>query len=85
MHTIRTGLLFLPHHYWRTILLASSVALLVAVVFHNPFALLLCTLAAAFVFIDYERRRWLSVSPQFRMGDVLFRISLVLLLTYQLG
>jgi uncharacterized membrane-anchored protein len=76
--------LFVPLHYWRTILLVSCVGLFVAQTFRDEFAVLLCTLACAFVFTDYERRRWLSMSSHFHMGDILLRVSLSLSLTYLL-
>jgi hypothetical protein len=76
--------LFVPLHYWRTILLASSVGLFVAETFPDEVAVMLCTLASAFAFTGYERRRWISVSPHFQMGDILLRLSLALSLTYWL-
>jgi hypothetical protein len=77
--------LFVSLHYWRTILLVSSVGLIVAQAFHDEVAVLLCTLACAFVFTGYERRRWITVSPHFQMGDILLRLSLALSLTYWLA
>ena len=84
MHIFRRPL-FVPLHYWRTILLASCVGMLVAGAFRDEVAVMLCTLACAFVFMDYERRRWISVSSHFQMGDILFRLGLALSLTYGLA
>ena len=84
MHSIRGRLLFVPLYYWRTILLASCAAIAVAAVFRDPLVLMLSTLACAFVFMGYEHRRWISVSAHFLMGDILFRVCLVLLLAYRL-
>jgi uncharacterized membrane-anchored protein len=77
--------LFVPLHYWRTILLVSCVGLFVAEAFRDEVAVMLCTLACAFVFTDHERRRWISVSPHFQMGDILLRLSLALSLSYWLA
>jgi hypothetical protein len=74
--------LFVPLHYWRTILLVSCVGLFMAAAFRDEIAVMLCTLASAFAFTGYERRRWVSVSPHFLMGDILLRLSLALSVTY---
>ena len=76
--------LFVPQHYWRTLLLVSCAGLLAAEVFRNDVVVLCCTVACAFVFIRYERRRWLSVSSRFQMGDILLRLSVALSFTYWL-
>jgi uncharacterized membrane-anchored protein len=81
MHLLRLPL-FVPQHYWRSILLVSTVGLLVAATFRNEVAVMLCSLACAFVFMDYERRRWISVSSHFHTGDILFRLCLALTSTY---
>ena len=85
MQLTRGRLFFVPLYYWRTILLTSSVALAVAAIFHDALAVMLSTLACAFVFMEYERRRWISVSVHFQMGDILFRVGLVLLLVFRLA
>jgi uncharacterized membrane-anchored protein len=84
MQSLRRSL-FVPLHYWRTILLVSSVGLFMAAAFRDEAAVMLCTIACAFVFTDYERRRWIHVSPHYQMGDILLRLSLALSLTYWLA
>jgi len=77
--------LFVPLHYWRTILLVACVAVFVAEAFRDSLAVMLCALASAFVFTGYERRHWIRVPPHFQMGDILLRLSLALSPAYWLA
>ncbi|HKE95443.1 MAG TPA: hypothetical protein VKB34_14110 [Povalibacter sp.] len=84
MQILRRSLIA-PLHYWRTILLVSCVGFFVTEMFRDELAVMLCTTVCAFVFAGYERRRWISVSSDFHMGDVLMRLSLALAVTYWLS
>ncbi|MBB6096041.1 hypothetical protein HNQ60_004932 [Povalibacter uvarum] len=70
-----------PAAYWRTLLLVPSVGLLVDTVFQDRLAVLLSTLACAFIFRGYERRRWIHAPAEFLSGDVILRLGLVFVVT----
>lgn len=84
MHALRRPL-SASLYYWRTLLLVSCVGFALAATFRDEIVLMLGTLACTFVFSGYEHRRWLSVPPHFRMGDILLRVALALCVTYALG
>lgn len=71
-----------PFRYWRTGLLVLIVGSLVATIFRDAIAVLLCTLASAFVFSRYERRRWISMPTELLAGDVVLRLAFALAATY---
>jgi hypothetical protein len=75
---------FAPLNYWRTILLVVIVGFVVAVAFADQLAVLLSTLAAAFAFSAYERRRWISEPAHQRLGDAVLRLSLAMSVSYLL-
>ena len=70
-----------PIAYWRTLLLVPSVGLLVDTVSQDRLAVLLSTLACAFIFRRYERRRWIHTPAEWLNGDVIFRLGLVFVVT----
>ena len=74
-----------PLHYWRTALLVLIVGLSVATLSRDTTAVLLATLACTFVFASYERRRWIVVPPQHRLGDAVLRVAFALIATYTLS
>lgn len=76
--------LFAPLHYWRTIVLVWCVGLIVSLC-GDDVAVLLCTLASSFAFFGYERRRWISVSSHYQLGDVILRLSLAMLVAFFLA
>jgi uncharacterized membrane-anchored protein len=83
MQTLRYSR-FAPLNYWRTIVLVMVVGFVIAAAFADQLAVLLGTLAAAFAFSAYERRRWISVSAQQRLGDAVLRLSLAMAVSYVL-
>jgi len=76
--------LFAPLHYWRTVLLVPIVGLSIAILFRDATAVLFSTLACAFVFSGYERRRWIVVPPQVRVVAMVLRLSFAFAVTYVL-
>jgi hypothetical protein len=76
--------LLAPLHYWRTILLVLMVGLLVATIFRDAAAVLLSTLACAFAFSAYERRRWIVMSTETRAGEIFLRVGFAFAATYLL-
>ena len=84
MQALRRPLL-VPVFYWRTILLLLCAGLLIAEVFRDQLAVMLSALACVFFFRRYECRRWVSVSTHFQMGDILFRLTLAMAVTFALA
>ncbi len=70
--------------YWRTILLVLSVGSVVAALFRDAIAVLLATLACAFVFSAYEHRRWISMPPDLLVGGITLRLTFAFASTYLL-
>ena len=73
--------LIAPIAYWRTLLLVPAVGLFIDTVFHDRLAVLLSTLACAFIFRSYERRRWIHAPAELLSGDVILRLGLVFVVT----
>jgi len=71
--------LFTPLHYWRTLTLVITVAVLIARIFQDITAVLLCTSACAFVFSSHENRRWIVLPTDRRVGDTIVRLLIAFL------
>jgi hypothetical protein len=71
-----------PLHYWRTIFLVLFVGVLVAAIFRDAIAVLLSTLASAFVFSAYERRRWIVVPAETRAQEIFLRVGFAVAAAY---
>ncbi len=85
MHTDFRRSLFAPIHYWRTILLVLIVGVSMSALFRDAIAMLLSTLASAFVFSAYERRRWIVMPTELWAADIVFRLGLAFAVTYLLS
>ena len=68
--------LFAPLQYWRTMGLVLIVAFAVTSVFRDVLAVLLSTLACAFVFRPYEQRRWIAIFMEASVGYIVLRLIL---------
>ena len=67
-----------PLRLWRTIALVLVAGLAVAKASGDGFAVLCTTIACAFVLGSFERREWIEMPLDRRMGDALSRICLAL-------
>lgn len=65
-----------PLRLWRTILLVFLAGFCVSKLSGDGFAVLCVTFACAFVLTGFERREWIEMPLERRMGDVLVRLSL---------
>ena len=74
MQSVLRRSLFAPLHYWRTLALVLIVALAVTRIFQDVIAVLLSSVACAFVFRHHENRRWLVMSTEGLIGDIALRL-----------
>ena len=81
MHAEILRWVFSPLRLWRTILLMFGVGSALASFSDDPFAILCTTSVCAFAFTAVERREWIEMPTHLRAGDILARISLVLITT----
>lgn len=85
MQTVLRRSMVVPLHYWRTVLLVLCAGFTVSAALHDATAVLLSTIACAFVFGGYERRRWIIVPTELIATDVFVRIALAFGVTYLLA
>ena len=76
------SLLVAPFTLWRTMLLVFVTGLLVARISQDATAVLLISMACAFVLSGFERRRWIVISMQTHAADFAGRVIIALLFTY---
>lgn len=81
MHSELRRSLLAPVFYWRTVLLVMIVGLMVTTLIRDMVAVLLSSVACAFVFSSYERRRWVVMPTELQAGDVVARLAIAFVAT----
>ena len=82
MHAELRRSLVAPFTLWRTMLLVFVAGLFVARISQDATAVLLISMACAFVLSGFERRRWIVMSMQTHAADFAGRIIIALFCTY---